>query len=206
MFENVKWIFFDVGSTLVNEDAPCELRLRETIKGTSISYEEIYNKMIYFAKQNLKGDTEVLKYYGLTKTPWRKDLEIPYEDTEDTLSYLKSKGYKIGIIANQPLGTKDRLEQYGLMKYIDVVAASAELEMDKPDKGIFLYALNEAQCSASEAVMIGDRLDNDIVPAKELGFNTIWIKQGFAVYQSISDSDAKPDCIVNKLSELKSIF
>lgn len=30
-----------------------------------------------------------------------------------------------------------------------------------------------------EAVMIGDRLDNDISPAKRLGMQTIWIRQGF---------------------------
>lgn len=27
--------------------------------------------------------------------------------------------------------------------------------------------------------MIGDRIDNDIVPAKALGMKTIWIRQGF---------------------------
>lgn len=36
-----------------------------------------------------------------------------------------------------------------------------------------------AKCKPENAVMIGDRIDNDIVPAKQLGMKTIWIKQGF---------------------------
>ena len=31
--------------------------------------------------------------------------------------------------------------------------------------------------------MIGDRIDNDIEPANKLGMKTIWVKQGFSVYQ-----------------------
>ena len=35
-----------------------------------------------------------------------------------------------------------------------------------------------AGCQAENAVMIGDRLDNDIAPAKKLGMKTVWIRQG----------------------------
>jgi len=37
----------------------------------------------------------------------------------------------------------------------------------KPDQKIFEITLNKAECSPREACMIGDRLDNDIVPAKK---------------------------------------
>ena len=53
--------------------------------------------------------------------------------------------------------------------------------------------------------MIGDRLDNDICPAKKMGMYTIWAKQGFAVYQQ-PDEDSQPDYTVESLSELKEIF
>ncbi|MBR4040277.1 MAG: HAD-IA family hydrolase, partial [Clostridia bacterium] len=59
-------------------------------------------------------------------------------------------------------------------KYIDIVVASAEEGVAKPDKRIFEIALERADCKRSEAAMIGDRLDNDIVPANELGMYTIW--------------------------------
>ena len=33
-------------------------------------------KWIFFAGQNLKGDLEAIKYFGLTKTPWHKEDEV----------------------------------------------------------------------------------------------------------------------------------
>ncbi len=69
------------------------------------------------------------------------------------------------------------------MKYIKLVVASAEKGVAKPDSEIFLRALSRAYCLPENAVMIGDRIDNDIEPANKLGMKTIWVKQGFAVYQ-----------------------
>ena len=54
--------------------------------------------------------------------------------------------------------------------------------------------------------MIGDRLDNDIIPAKRLGMKTVWVRQGYAVYQSIDDEDKRPDYIVDSIDELTDIF
>ena len=53
--------------------------------------------------------------------------------------------------------------------------------------------------------MVGDRLDNDIVPAKKLGMKTVWVRQGYAIYQSIDDEAERPDHIVDSIDELKGI-
>lgn len=74
------------------------------------------------------------------------------------------------------------------------------------DRRIFEIAFEMAGCSADEAVMIGDRLDNDIYPAKRLGMKTIWIKQGFAIYQKPINSEYEADYVVNDLSELLTIL
>lgn len=204
--KTVKWIFFDVGTTLVDETEAYNHRIRDAIEGTDITFEQFQEKRIFFAKQNLKGDLEAIKYFGLEKTPWHKEDEVPYPDAEDVLKYLYGQGYKLGIIANQSPGTAGRLERCGLLKYIDAVAASAELGVSKPDRAIFDKALEMAGCTAEEAAMIGDRLDNDIGPAKKLGMNAIWIRQGFAIYQNPENTEYQPDYIVDSLSELKEIF
>lgn len=201
-----KWIFFDVGTTLVDETAAYNHRIRDAIEGTDITFEQFQEKRRFFARQNLKGDLEAIKYFGLMKTPWHKEDEIPYPDAEDILQYLCGKGYKIGVIANQSAGTEGRLEGWGLLKYIDVVAASAELGVAKPDRGIFDKALEMAGCTAKEAVMVGDRIDNDISPAKKLGMKTVWIRQGFAIYQNPQRAEEQPDYVVDNLSELREIF
>lgn len=172
-----------IGSTLIDETECYNHRIRDAIAGTDITFEEFNEKRIFFAKQNLKGDIEALKFFGLTKTPWHFEVEKPYEESEAVLNTLCEKGYNIGVIANQSLGTEKRLEGWGLMKYIKLVVASAEEGVAKPDSEIFLRALKRADCLPENAVMIGDRIDNDIEPANRLGMRTIWVKQGFSIYQ-----------------------
>lgn len=86
-----------------------------------------------FYKQNKKGDLETAKLLGVDLTKWHKEDEVLYSDAYECLEILSSR-YKIGIIANQSLGTKDRLEQHGILQYIDLVIASAEEGVAKPDK------------------------------------------------------------------------
>ena len=69
---NISWLFFDVGSTLIDETECYNHRIRDAIEGTDITFEQFNDKRIVFAKQNLKGDIEALKFFGLTKTPWHK--------------------------------------------------------------------------------------------------------------------------------------
>ena len=58
---NVKWIFFDMGSTLIDESAAMEHRIREVIAETEITYEQFVHKMQYYAKQNKPGDLEAIR-------------------------------------------------------------------------------------------------------------------------------------------------
>ncbi len=60
------------------------------------------------------------------------------------------------------------------MQYIDLVIAFAEEGVAKPDKRICEIALERSNCKAVNAIMLGERIDNDIIPAKRLGMHTIW--------------------------------
>lgn len=124
-----------------------------------------------------------------------------YADSEECLRKL-SKNYKIGVIANQPLGTSQRLENFGIRKYIDLVVASAEEGVSKPDRRIYEIALDRSSCKPENAVMIGDHIDNDIVPAKQLGMKTIRIKQGLGSLWNTLDESEKADIEVNNLSDI----
>ena len=122
---NIKWIFFDMGSTLIDETLAMEHRIREVIEGSDVTYEQFVENKIFFAKQNKSADLETIKFFGLTKTPWHKEDERLFPDTMKCLKKLHGQ-YMIGIIANQSLGSKERLERFGILEYIDLVVASAE--------------------------------------------------------------------------------
>ena len=205
MFENIKWLFFDVGSTIVDEHLAYEHRMREIADSANTTYTNVYEMAITFYKQNKKGDLETAKQLGVPLPKWHTEDEILYPDAAQCLKALSRK-YKIGIIANQELGTKYRLQQQGILQYIDLVIASAEEGIAKPDEKIFKIALQRAACKSGNAIMIGDRIDNDIIPAKKLGFHTIWIKQGFGQYWNITKEKETPDYTVCSLSELCDIL
>lgn len=141
----IRWIFFDIGSTLVDEEEAYNHRIRDMIQGTSVTFEQFLDKRIQFAKEGYNGDQKAIEYFGLNKTPWHSEEEVPFDDCEEILRALCDRGYQLGIIANQKPGAKDRLDAWGLGRYFSVIASSAELGVSKPDNEIFRqrkYAAN----------------------------------------------------------------
>ena len=199
--EEIKWLFFDVGSTLVDESKVYEDRMKRIADLSGLTYEQINKYAMSFYKENKKGDLEVARQLGVKLPKWESQYERLYTDTKDCLKKL-SRIYKIGVIANQSLGTSERLENFGVRKYIDLIIASAEEGVSKPDRRIFEIALERSCCKPENAVMIGDRIDNDIVPAKQLGMKTIWVKQEFGSLWNITDESEKADIEVNNLSDI----
>lgn len=197
-----KWLFFDLGTTLVDETEAYSHRIRDMIAGTDITFEQFNEKRRWFAERNMRGDLEAAAFFGLEKTPWHSEDERLYPETVGLLENLRGRGYRLGVIANQSLGTEERMRAFGIRDYFDFVVASAEFGVSKPDKRIFLEALRQAGCEPAEAVMIGDRLDNDIYPAMELGMGTVWVRQDFSVYQRLETGRPAPDHIADGLSEL----
>ncbi|MGN1421139.1 MAG: HAD family hydrolase [Eubacterium sp.] len=201
LMNNIKWLFFDIGSTLVDETRCYEKRYEEISQACDISKTEFEKKVTEFAKQNKNACDEAIKYFGVKKPKWHKELEHLYPESKIVLGEL-AKEYKLGIIANQSKGSSQRLENWGIAKHFDVVVASAEEGCAKPDLKIFQIAIERAKCKPNEAVMIGDRLDNDIIPAKKMGMKTVWVRQGFAKYQSVTSEAETPDFTVEAIKDI----
>lgn len=201
MFKEIKWLFFDVGSTIMNEQIAYEHRMRDIANAANISFEKVYKIAMAYYKLNKKGDLEVARELGVSLPKWYTEDEFLYDNAIQCFETL-SKKYKIGIIANQSLGTEERLAHQGILKFINLIVASAEEGVAKPDRRIFEIALERSNCKPVNAIMIGDRIDNDIIPAKRMGMNTIWIKQGFGQYWDIKEEIEKADFVINNLTEL----
>lgn len=201
----MKWLFFDLGATLVDESAVYKSRCEFAARELGIGLAEFMEKVYEQAAVSPTPIRSAAKASGIVLPEWDSSLEKLYAGASDVVSALHGK-YRLGIIANQSLGTQERIDNWGIGKYFDVVMASAEAGCAKPDPRIFTAALQKAGCEAGEAVMIGDRLDNDIVPAKKLGMKTVWVRQAYAIYQSIDDESKRPDHIVDSIEELPGLF
>ena len=205
LMNKIKWIFFDIGSTLVDESAVYENRIKEITQGNNIDKNEFVAKVIECAQTSPKPIVSAAEDYGVNVPAWRHDLEVLYPDTKELLQRLSQK-YKIGIIANQDFGTEQRLTDFNVHQYINLVIASAEEGVAKPDLRIFQIALARADCKPEEAVMAGDRIDNDIIPANKIGMTTMSIKQGVGSYADPKTGEEQSDYIVNSLAEITEVF
>ena len=216
----IRWLFFDLGNTLVDEGAATETRLREVASrferhGGRCSVEDIRSalreasvefapRLITAAIAKLTGDAELRRVIE-AGTRYPKELEVLYEGAERVLRAL-AEHYRVGVIANQSPGTQERLTKWGLVPPISVCLSSAEIGLEKPDPKIFRLALSRAGCAPEEAVMIGDRIDNDIRPARLQSWRTIRILQGFARFQSPRDQLDEADPTVAELAELRPLL
>ena len=119
----IKYIFFDLGSTLIDESECIEYRIQNLLKQPNApDRESLERKMIELASQNKLPYKDAAKEYGLETIRWPKHLEKLYEGVTELLNKLKTR-YKLGIIANQSLGTEQRLKEYGIHYFFDVIIA-----------------------------------------------------------------------------------
>lgn len=213
-------VFFDLGNTLISEEKAIKDRIQQMVRvfaelGMQVSVETIERafeeasaefapRLIARAVEKIVTNTHD-RDLVLQKVKYRKELEEPYPEAYELLSKLTPR-YRIGVIANQSGGTEARLESYGLAPFISLCLSSAEVGLEKPDPGIFQLALERAQCEPHQAVMIGDRIDHDIRPAKSLGWKTIRVLQGFAKVQMPRNPAEEPDFTVGNLKEIMVIL
>ena len=198
----IKWIFFDLGSTLIDESDCAEYRIQELLKQPNApGRETLERRMIELASQNRLPYKDAASEFGLETVKWPKHLEKMYEGVPELLEKLVDR-YRLGVIANQSMGTEQRLVNYGIRQYFDIIISSAEAGISKPDLKIFKIALDRAECIPENAYMIGDRLDNDIEPAAQLGMHTIWVKQASFAYGNLNLIQHKPDHIVDSVTDV----
>ena len=198
----LRWLFFDIGSTLVDETLCDEARIRDTLRGSTISPESFTAQFHAFAARNQDAYKCCLQHFSLSKVPWRSDLEQLYPAVPELLQTL-SRHYSLGIIANQSAGLEDRLRGWGILPFFQAVISSHEAGIAKPDPVIFEMALQSAHCLPEEACMIGDRLDNDILPAQKLGMRTVWVRQGMGALGNPRLLPQSPDLIIDRIGALR---
>ena len=90
----------------------------------------------------------------------------------ELLDALRERGLKVGLVSNlfdPPQLMRELFSEIGLLDRLDAIAVSAEVGKRKPSPAIFEAALAQAGVAAGEAVMVGDRLREDVGGAQAVG-------------------------------------
>ena len=180
----IKAVFFDIGYTLIDETrqwrawadhlrVPYE-KFDATLRD-AIARDEHHRRVFEILKPGFDLDQEraTRTAAGSSDTFTAADL---YPDAAPCLRELKRTGYLIGLAGNQPETAEAALEAMNLSA--DIIASSAKWGVEKPSPAFFHRVIEAAGCTPREIAYIGDRLDNDIVPANQAGLKAIFLIRG----------------------------
>jgi FMN phosphatase YigB (HAD superfamily) len=132
---------------------------------------------------------------------WSYPPSALYQDAIPALEELRGI-YRLGVIANQPGEVRTAMKRDGLEPFFEVWGVSDELGVGKPDPRLFELAARTAGVPPSAAVMVGDRLDYDVRPAKLVGMRAIWMLRGEAPDRPTPAQLEEADGSVLTLAEL----
>ena len=196
-----KAVLFDLGGTLVKTADISEIfrrileiyGVRASIKNISKAYEKnerelgvkdmVESGSGYWIKWNRKmlkrlrvqGDVEFLATQ-IDALWWdHVDLEV-YPEVSETLVQLERKRVKSGIVTNSfEKDFQSILQRLGLADHFDVVVGIDTCKSAKPDRKIFLFAVNKLDVRPEEALFVGDSIQYDFEGAKAAGLKPLLV-------------------------------
>ncbi len=125
------------------------------------------------------------------------------EGIEALLAKLHGLGLLLGLAANQPAKSLHTLEEHGLARYFDHLHVSGTHGFRKPDVRVFLHACESLGVAPAECIMVGDRIDCDIAPARSLGMRTVRLVTGRHAAQRPRSRDEVPDAEVHDVAQME---
>jgi FMN phosphatase YigB (HAD superfamily) len=170
-------VFFDVGETLVDEErwwrqlcerAGLQPHVVWAALGVTIARGEEHDALwAHLGRERPDGWWHDISY----------DLADLYPDAIPCLEAMRALGLRVGIIGNQT----EALERWARESALpaNVISSSASLGVRKPDPRFFAEVVRLAEAEEpSQVAYVGDRVDNDVVPALAAGLRVVHVRRG----------------------------
>lgn len=123
-----------------------------------------------------------------------------YDGTLSVLSDLK-KQYKPALVSNCAVGLSKVIITLGLTIFFDCIILSYEVGVRKPDRRIYLKALNCLELKPHECIFVSDEI-SDLEGAREVGLRTMLVRQESQTIHEARNPNFKPDFQCNRISEI----
>ena len=229
MPHQIKAILFDVGGPLDTEtimDREIDEQIKASFRsnGVAISdgeYEAVnrwavdvfaaktYHSIIWEIAQRDMELIERVEFELMDTVSQRNEARGDFELREgmpELLAELSAERLLLGLAANQPADTVTKMERLGIAEYFTYREVSGSINLRKPDPRLLLHSCEHLGVEPQEAIMVGDRIDNDIVPARMLGMAAIRFVSGRHSEQEPRSWNEAPHADVHSVEELGKVI
>jgi putative hydrolase of the HAD superfamily len=125
--------------------------------------------------RGMGGDADAARELAVEMTrAWERSENFDlYDDALPALAQLRAHGLKLGLVSNGGREISDFVAHHRLD--VDCAVASRAHGWIKPHESIFRAALDLIGVAPTEAVMVGDSVEDDIEGASALGMRAVLI-------------------------------
>ncbi len=214
-------LFLDAGGVILDEgeheDSRAKLAvevLNPVVPGYSVSryfsdVEEAVSVLCpstyqYVFWKYLKNDRSLFdKLFGSFREKWKQrkpPLKLNFELEKEVRAI--SKNFKIGIAGQYGKEVLELLEKHSILDCFAHHFTQDDFSITKPDPRYYEQILKKCGVEPKESIMVGDRIDKDIIPARQLGMRTILIRAGLYKNQQPRIPFEIPDVELGSVSGL----
>jgi HAD superfamily hydrolase (TIGR01549 family) len=169
-------VVFDVGETLVDE----ERWWRELAERAGLQPHVVWAALGVTIERGEEHNA-LWRHLGIDEPHrwWHETTYVLadlYPDALDCLHRVRELGFRVGVVGNQTEAMEAWARDSSLPA--DVISSSASLGARKPDLAFFSKVVELMDSRADEVVYVGDRVDNDVLPAASAGLVAVHVRRG----------------------------
>ena len=147
---------------------------------------------------DVRAEVAAMRAAGHDPFPRPEDL---YPDALPCLRALADRGYRLGVAGNQPVEAAAAIRAFGVE--LELVATSDGWGVAKPDPRFFARIAGELALQPASIAYVGDRVDNDVIPAREAGMTAVFLRRGpWAWIQAGRDGPEAASIVIERLTDL----
>jgi len=161
-------VVFDVGETLVDETGQWE-RAADACGVPRFTLMALVGAAIERGEPHWRA----LEWLGVEPPHDAFTSDELYPDAVPCLRELRARRLVVGAVGNMGVAHEDIVRPH-----VDFAASSERWGVEKPSSEFFARVAEEAGRPAEEIAYVGDRVDNDVVPALAAGMVAIHVRRG----------------------------
>ena len=126
-----------------------------------------------------------------------------FPDVFESLARLRTSGMKVAIVTNKPRSmTEAIVREKDLVGRVDCVVAAGDAATVKPHPEMLWFACDKLGVPRNEAVMVGDRMDTDVISGMECGMSTVLVLSGISTEATLDEYAYRPSAVLDGVGDI----